>query len=303
MKQVESLIIFGSNGFVGTSFLNYLLQMPDTIKPSQITLINRSKPQNPILRNFSGTEIISLELDLRVNCSINLKATHVLNLAGDGSNNSYSAEASEDFVKICRNLANWIETSELVKVVHASTGACSYKPGTDLISSSKRVFIDSRLEGEKLLRSAGLKSGIKVVNARLFTFLGINILSKTQYAAPSFIRGALRDGVIKVNGNPETIRSYMHEKTLSEWLYNCLTDVNLRDTVNIGSSEPVAIRELAEFISDKTGSRIDYSITNQSKTTYLPSNYDGIESLNLLEGPRWFETVTECLDFLQTKGG
>jgi nucleoside-diphosphate-sugar epimerase len=303
MPYIESLIIFGSNGFVGTSFLNYLSQLPDSSKPNQIILINRSKPQNPILRKFTGTEIMSLELDLAAHFSINFKATHVLNLAGDGSSSSYSTEASEAFIKICRNLANWIGTKELVRVVHASTGACSSKVETDPIYAGKRVFIDSRLEGEKILWSAGLKSGIKVVNARLFTFLGINLLNKTQYAAPSFIRSALRNGIIKVSGNPETIRSYMHEKTLSEWLYNCLTNENLRGTVNIGSSEPVAIRDLAEFISDKTGARIDYSATDQNKTIYLPSNYDGVESLNLLEGPRWFETVAECLDFLKTRGG
>lgn len=302
MQRVKSLIIFGSNGFVGTSFLNYLSQLPDSHKPHEIILINRSKSQHPILRNSLGTEIISLEFDLREHISINLKATHVLNLAGDGSNNSYSTESSEGFIKICKNIASWVETKNLVRVVHASSGACSYKLGTNSPFLDKRIFIDSRLQGEKILRSAGLKSGTKVVSARLFTFLGANIMNKTQYAAPSFIRSAVRDGVIKVNGHPETIRSYMHEKTLSEWLYNCLTTQVLNDTVNIGSSEPVTIRDLANFISVKSGARIEYLTTNQSKTTYLPSNYDGIESLDLPEGPRWSETVTECLDILQTKG-
>lgn len=301
MRKIESLIIFGSNGFVGTSFLNYLAQLPGDEKPGQIILVNRHKPQNPILQNLKETEIISVEQDLRFPIILNFKASHILNLAGDGSKNAYSAEAADNFIRICNNIANWIKTKEPTKVVHASSGACSYKLESDSNFASKKVFIDSRLEGEKFFRSAGIKSGIKVVNARLFTFLGLSLLNRTQYAAPSFIQEASREGVIKVIGNPQTIRSYMHEKNLSEWLHYCLTTESLGDVVNIGSSEPVTIRDLAEFISRKTGASIEYLPTNQTRTIYLPSNREGEESLCLPEGPRWFDIVTECLDRLKKK--
>jgi nucleoside-diphosphate-sugar epimerase len=296
VKSIKSLLITGSNGFVGQSFLKYLETVSIDFLPEKIFLINRKEvlPISSGIRN--RTEVISIKADLSQKWEFNVNASHVLNLAGDGGENAYTDIAAENFLKICRNLATWAASSKPKVIVHASSGACFYRSSKNENFLSKVNLIYSRLEGEKILTRLNNEHSIRVVAARLFTFIGPNLLAKQQYAVSMFIRDSMLNKVVNVTGNPNTTRSYMHELTMSNWLANCITNEKIEGVVTIGSSKPVTIRELAEFISNKTKAKILISSSEMEPNVYLPNNENSLKILGLSEGPNWQDSVMECIN-------
>lgn len=295
MHQIESLLVTGSNGFVGKSFLEFLARAPLALRPKKLILINRSKSNAIELLESQGIYVISIQADLSRKWSIPHEATHILNLAADGGINSYSHQSAKEFIEICKNLTNWVKNFQPAVVVHVSSGACFYKDVSTTLFRDKINLIQSRLQGENLLLTTGSSSDTKIVVARLFTFLGKNMLDKKQYAAPMLITQAVLSGLINVTGNSNTIRSYLHEQVMSEWIYECLTNNKLDGILSIGSSQPVTIRELADFIGFQANAKVRYLHSEQEKTVYLPAWNENFNRLALHEGPKWQEIVLECI--------
>lgn len=296
MNTVRNLLITGSNGFVGQSFLNYLEKVSAEYLPEKIILVNRNEalPISNTIRN--RTHVVSIKADLSQKWEFKVDVSHVLNLAGDGSGNAYTDRAAQSFIKICENLASWAALSKPKVIVHASSGACFYSGSKNENFLSKANLIFSRLEGEKILGQLNNEHEIRVVAARLFTFIGPNMLAKQQYAAPMFIRESILNKVVNVTGNPNTIRSYMHESIMSNWLANCMMNEKIHGVVTIGSSQPVTIRELAEFISYKTKAKIVMGNSEMEPSVYLPNNKNSFKILGLSEGPNWQDSVMECIN-------
>ena len=296
MNTVKGLLITGSNGFIGQSFLNYLEKISAEYLPEKIILVNRNEvlPISNTIRN--RTHIVSIKADLSKKWEFKVDASHVLNLAGDGSGNAYTDRAAQSFIHICKNLADWASSSKPKVIVHASSGACFYSGSKNENFLSKANLIFSRLEGEKILARLNDEHKIRVVAARLFTFIGPNMLAKQQYAVSMFIRNSMLNKVVNVTGNPNTIRSYMHESTMSNWLANCIMNEKIHDIVTIGSSKPVTIRELAEFISYKTKAKIVMGNSEMEPSVYLPNNENSFKILGLSEGPNWQDSVMECIN-------
>jgi len=302
MSSIESLLITGSNGFVGQSFLSYLKNKSKNELPAKIILVNRNKPMQLSPELKSKSEVIFLEADLTKEWDFNFKTTHVLNLAGDGSSNAYSMDSGQKFVKICNNLSYWASTNKPKVIVHASSGACFYNASKNKEFMNKAHLIDSRLQGESILSQFKESLEVNVILARLFTFIGPNMLTKQQYAAPFFIREAINKKLIKVTGNPNTVRSYMHESTMSDWLFNSLQTNKMDGIISVGSSIPVTIREIVEFISSKTNSEVIFESPNSEMSVYLPTIQNEIDSLGVSDGPKWQDSVEECINIYSRRG-
>ena len=302
MGSINNLLITGSNGFVGQSFLNYLEKLEERELPKKIYLVNRSKSKSISYKIRSRTEIISLTADLTKEWKFNTESSHILNLAGDGSRNAYTEEAAQNFIKICENLEIWALSHKPKVIVHASSGACFYGDSNNKDFINKSNLILSRIKGEKILARLNTEVGTRVVAARLFTFIGPNILNKLHYAATVFIRDSMRSNLINVTGNPYTIRSYMHESTMSHWLANSLLNEKIEGIFSVGSSNPVTIRELAEFISSKTNAKIIFGNAKIEPSTYLPNNESNHKILGLSEGPKWQDSVEECINIYRKRG-
>ena len=304
MEPIDSLLITGSNGFVGQSFLDYLSYLPVQNRPKELYLANRSTLVDRKLNQFRDTKIHQIQADLELPWNFDFRVSHVLNLAADGSSTSYSIESARSFTNIGKNLAEWVKQISPKVLVHASSGACfGLKPvvGNTEFSQDKSQFISSRLQSEQYITDSCKEFDVRIVIARLFTFIGPQLLSKKQYAVSSFINDAVNGGVINVRGNKHTVRSYMHESTMSMWLYQCLINSKAKHIVSVGSSDPVTIRELAEFISNLTGALINYIDPNASGDQYVAINAEEKRLLDLDEGVNWRQSVQECIELLESR--
>ena len=106
-------------------------------------------------------------------------------------------------------------------------------------------YAKAKRQAEKLC--AG--SGVDVVTARAFAFLGPHLPLDAHYAAGNFIRDALRGGPIEVRGDGTALRSYLYPTDLVAWLLGILARGKKGRAYNVGSDEVVSTKELARTVA------------------------------------------------------
>jgi len=307
-EPIPHLVITGSNGFVGQAFLDFIQVLPRIQRPKKITLISRAKKSSyEFCKKDDITTYVSA--DLTSGWRFSYPGVHLLNLAADGSTNSYGLPAALNFELINTNLLNWAKLNAPRKIVHASSGACfgikpiqPFKIANNLSKAStetKQRFIESRLFAEQSLQKLRVDYGTPISICRLFSFVGIRLLAKRQYAISSFIESAVREGRITVKGNPETVRSFLNERDMSAWLWSALNTTSTTEILSIGSNRGVTLGELANFIAARTDSRIILQDPKAFGDEYVADNFMTQEHLNVSESKLWEESTLECIDFLR----
>ena len=305
MTSIDNLVITGSNGFVGQSLLSYIAGLSIDEQPRKIITLNRADLSKEVLSKYPNLNIEYRITDLAHAWKFEISNAYLINLAADGSANAYSENASKLFTTIGNHCADWIQQNVPVKVFLASSGA-SYGVVPLAISNeakvnvetlaTKETFIKSRLTVENVLTKLAEKENTKIIIGRLFSFVGPNILKKPQYALSSFIHGAIKNKKITINGNPNTVRSYLHETDMSTWIFRSFQEENPVTVLSIGSSIKVRISELAEFIATVTGAEVEYLNPNAPGDIYIADNASTLESLGVTETKKWQDGVMECIE-------
>jgi nucleoside-diphosphate-sugar epimerase len=302
LGTVESLLITGSNGFVGQSIVNQISHLDQKSLPKKIVLATRAGLTFTLPESLESiTTFVSQDLSKEWEFDHNV--SHLINLAADGSNSPYSENANQVFTAITRNLISWIGKSHSnPKVFHASSGACFGRFPIDGIkdeSYTKSNFEINRINAEALLKNSAANLDFELTIGRLFTFSGNLLLSKGQYAITDFIKSAIDSRNVIVSGDPRTVRSYLHQDAMAHWILKSLIMNTAGMTLQIGSSHAVTIKELAEFIAQKTSTQVTYNNSPAIGDIYLPKNEETRTKLGVEEGVNWNNAVEEMIDFLR----
>ena len=295
----KKLVITGAFGFVGQSFTDWLVKQPPEFHPSKLILITNSRKNlNADIREVNNEILLS---DLSQPWNFDFECDYLINLAADGSSNAYSSEASELFVRISNNMISWLKRKESVRFFHASSGACEgVKFGKnqvipederELFENKKQNLIDSRLKVEDTILQNLSTSSIDGNIGRLFSFIGPRIISKEQYAVSSFLAQARRDKLIRVFGNPNTVRSYLSADDLSSWIYKSIQLDSKPPIMNFGSQIPVKIGDLARYVANKTNSSVELLSPDLPADIYVSDNRQTLDLLKVTEGIRWQEQI------------
>jgi nucleoside-diphosphate-sugar epimerase len=223
----------------------------------------------------------------------------VIHLAADGSRAPYSENANQDFFKVVQNFCIWLQTFEkLPRVFHASSGATLGRESTEIqprLGSIKKEFVETRLQSEDLLKRSMAGEVKNLVVGKLFTFSGRNLLPKRNYAVVDFIRGALENGSIKISGHPETVRSYLHQEEMAQWILKALVNTVIDEEIQIGSAEAITISELAQFIAEITSSKVAYITNHAVGDVYLPNDLSSRSKLGVKQGLDWKSAVQDMV--------
>jgi len=314
VNRIQALLITGSNGFVGHSFLKFLETLPVSDLPQQICLVSRTE-KFPDVRSLElKTKVLFVTSDLEKPWEFTFPATHIAHFAADGSKAAYSIDAAQKFLSITRNLENWIVALNCPTIFLASSGACfGYVPlNVDVhllaletddfsrrtkISDKKVPLIESRIKAEEsllLLESLG-KINLRI--GRLYSFIGNSLYNKPQYAVNSFVNMALSTSEIEVLGDPSTIRSYLSEYDMANWIYKSLCQKINSNYLAIGSANPVTILELANEVSAQTGAKVRLPKSFEPGDIYVANSLETQKLLNVTETISWQNALERYITF------
>jgi hypothetical protein len=82
---------------------------------------------------------------------------------------------------------------------------------------------------------------------------------------------------------------------MSEWILAAVIDSKSHKDLQIGSNDGVTLREVAEYVAEKTSSEIQYSDSFASGDIYIPNNDETRIKLGVKEGLNWREAVLEMI--------
>jgi len=132
---------------------------------------------------------------------------------------------------------------------------------------------------EFLLGQACKASGLEVVIARCFSFVGPGMPMNLHYAIGNFIQSAAEGKPIVIKGDGTAIRSYMFMGDLVWWLLKLLLDGKSGEAYNVGSDEKISILDLAHKVAHLSQGSLEiivqgqtaYSVGVPVRNVYVPS--------------------------------
>lgn len=158
-------------------------------------------------------------------------------------------------------------------------------------------------EGKRVMELMGamLQSeyGIEFVTARCFAFCGPGLPLDGHFAIGNFIRDALYNKQIIVQGDGSPVRSYLYGADLAVWLLHLLLHGKAGESYNVGSDEALTIRELATLVRDvlSPGKPIEIQKSSETASSLTRNSYvPAIDRARELGCAPW-TTLDESLKF------
>lgn len=270
-KEVMSLFLTGGTGFFGRSILRRIATATQNAAyaPPKVTILTRS-PASFLARypEFASLSWLTFHAgDIMSSLSAfpqNGKFTHVLHAAADSTLGPQMApmDRFDQIVTGTRNVLDFAVRAGASRFLLTSSGGVygvqpvtlarmseSYMGMPDPLSTDNTYSISKRL-AEHLCALYGEKYGLTTMVARCFTFVGPDLPLNAHFAIGNFIRDALDQPEITVNGNGMPLRSYLYQDDLADWLLTLLEKGRSAQAYNIGSDEAISIAELAHLVRD-----------------------------------------------------
>lgn len=122
-------------------------------------------------------------------------------------------------------------------------------PGAPDVNDASACYGEAKRYAELLC----VCSGLPVVRARLFAFLGPTQDPDASFAVPDFLRQATETKVIKIKGDGRAWRSYCYASDLTICLLKLLCHGAAGSVINIGGEQPVTTLELAQRVAELVG--------------------------------------------------
>jgi nucleoside-diphosphate-sugar epimerase len=117
------------------------------------------------------------------------------------------------------------------------------------------------------------KYNLSISIARCFAFVGPLLPLNMHFAVGNFIGNCLRNEDIVIKSDGTTVRSYMYSADLIVWLITILLIGKSNQAYNIGSDQPVSIREIATKVSGHFPNAKDVIVEMEPVAGKLPERY------------------------------
>jgi|LakMenEpi03Aug12_release.lakeMendotaPanAssembly.Ray.scaffolds.fasta_scaffold138269_2 dTDP-glucose 4,6-dehydratase len=307
----SSICILGGTGFIGTwlvSTLNQLNRLHGLNIDITIYTRNKVKALNKFAKGNCDRLTIR-EFDfLHGTCTLGV-FDFIINGATPTSSKPGFNTKDIFFHPTMNAVHSIIGTAKLVqnspRVLNLSSGAVYGHQPLEVSNQLERKanFLDqaddyqqAKYSSELALSSPEALQVLLPISPRLFAFYGPGLPLDKHFAIGNFVRDGLSGGPIRVQGSPDTRRSYMFPTDLVVWLLKSVIDPKI-ENVNIGSEISMTMLDLASMISQLT-SKKGVTLINPSTpaSNYVPSTevfrsiYGVNETIGLENGIKlWLE--------------
>ncbi len=140
----------------------------------------------------------------------------------------------------------------------------------------------------------------RIVTARCFAFLGPGLSAATGTAAGQFMDRAARGLPVVLRGDGTPVRSYQYASDMARWLLTLLALGPTGRAFNVGSSEAVSIRDLAQRLHHAAGIAAEpamgaASAPGRAGDAYVPSVERAARELGLANAVSLDEGIRRSL--------
>jgi nucleoside-diphosphate-sugar epimerase len=216
------------------------------------------------------------------------------------------AEMQSTILAGTSRVLNFASQSKTKKILYISSGAV-YGPQTQPLQPEESrlepatIYGQSKLAAERLLTQSPCEAKI----ARCFAFLGPHLPLSTHFAAGNFLADALASRPINIASDGRAIRSYLYPTDLVIWLWTLLFRAPSQRPYNVGSDQPMSIRELAETIRTEVNPTIEVNVAqppqNEPPHRYVPSTIRAQTELALTQTVSLQEAIRRTAAWHQLK--
>jgi nucleoside-diphosphate-sugar epimerase len=302
----KTLLITGGTGFMG-SWVAEMVHYMNQAHNMDITLYLMGRSQTRFENNLphliNAESIKFIYTDVLGRIVFPKEVNYIIHAAANPDSRYHATNPFESMRTVADGSASVFESasllSDLKSILNVSSSAiyskraltsdkfCEDDLGTFSINNYlPDFFSDSNLYVETLCSAAISQMRLPIVNVRPFTFCGPHQNIDSPWALNNFINDAINKRPVRIHGDGSVIRSYMYGSDLAIWVLVILLHGKNGQTYNIGSSEGITLKKLAEivvnsFIPSPQILLNSFLIKNTNQSILLPDTEKAEKELGL----------------------
>lgn len=254
------LFITGGTGFIGRWMLEALARAP---VPVQATILSRDPARFAAKAPHLAARFSLVAGDVAAPiCFQPIRITHVIHGATDASAALTANDPRRMFDTILNGTRHLLDIAREheARFLFLSSGAVygcqpperplvdeDWTGGPDL-TDPRSAYAEGKRAAETLCAIYARQFGVETVVARIFALLGPLLSLDIHFAAGNFIRDAIAERPITVEGSGQAVRSYLYAADLAIWMWTLAIAARPGSVYNVGSEEAVSIADLATRI-------------------------------------------------------
>lgn len=259
MTEHAHAVVTGGAGFVGSHLVDSLLA--DGFRVTSLDNFGSGRPSN--LEHIENTCFDSIEHDVREQFPDIGNVDYVFHFASRASPEDFESHAVEIALTNSEGTHNALEYARKndARVVLASTSEVYGDPeihpqaegynGNVNVRGPRAPYDESKRFSEALAVAYQQQYNIDIRTARIFNTYGPRMRPDDGRVIPNFLLQALRDNDLTVYGDGSQTRSFCYIDDLVQGI-RAFADANplvaAGEVINLGSTNEIEIRELAEVI-------------------------------------------------------
>ena len=288
--STANIFITGGTGFIGCWILEAIRHSNLTLKTNiSASILTRSiisfKKKAPHLAHYELFNFI--EGDVTNFISPTKSYSHLIHAATDASadlNENNPLKMFSTIIDGTKKALDLAVEKNVENVLYLSSGAVYGQQPWEIKKVPENWlggpnWVDARATYSEAKRAAEMlcaiymkQFGLKVSIARIFALLGPYLSLDIHFAAGNFIRDAISNKKVIVNGDGLPCRSYLYASDLTIWLLKMLVNSHQLPPMNVGSDESISVGELARKISTLLGTG-EYEIMYKPDKGWNPGIY------------------------------
>lgn len=174
------------------------------------------------------------------------------------------------------------------------------------LGDPRSIYGQAKRVAEALCACSRTEYSLPVVIARLFAFVGPLLPLDAHFAAGNFIGDALRGKTIDVAGDGTARRAYLYAGELASWCWALLVRGNGGSAYNVGSSDDVSIKELAELVGRLADPPVTVKVAlppgSGAASWYVPRVDKAFEELGLRASVPLPLAIEKTLNWYRNRG-
>jgi dTDP-glucose 4,6-dehydratase len=298
----RKVFVTGGTGFVGTWLAEIITHLNDHYQFNTALVLlarNADSYHTKVPHLAARRDVRLLAMDVRNIVEIPDDVEYCVHAAATPDNRQHVSDPLGIMSTITRGtsalLDSLLKLPNLKKILNISSGQIYGKPGSGMdaipetfagavdCTTITSVYPEAKRYAEALCCAYWSLYKVPVVVARPFAFIGPYQLLDKPWAINNFIRDALNNSTIRINGNGLPMRSYMYPSDMAVWFLRLLAYGNPGVAYNVGSPDSISLKDLAEKIRQYAGanSKIDIRNLNEDRSKFIPDVGLCIKSMGL----------------------